>query len=266
MNIEPSDALAYTGLNVFQAPFDDVHVRKAVNWALDKEAMWKLVGGKPAGEIAGHFIPPGMMGGLNADYDPFATEGNKGDSDEGPGRDGPVAKYDTDGDGVCDDPSCQVQALAVTNDNDAIKALEIMDASFQPIGISLEIKTLELQRPRRQVLDAGVPHGLLSGRVGEGLPEPVHVLLPAAGRAARTARTTPSWAPRLRTSRPPATPASRPTTPAWRVPNITADIVACRDIPIGPEQNTCWADLDKKVTEELATQIPRRFPNDIDVL
>ena len=52
------------------------------------------------------------------------------------------SKYDTDGDGVCDDPSCQVSALAVTNDNDAIKALEIMDASFQPIGISLDIKTL----------------------------------------------------------------------------------------------------------------------------
>ena len=49
-------------------------------------------------------------------------------------------------------------------------------------------------------------------------------------------------------------------------PNITADIVACREIPIGPDQDQCWADLDAKVTEELATQIPRRFPNDIDVL
>jgi hypothetical protein len=50
------------------------------------------------------------------------------------------------------------------------------------------------------------------------------------------------------------------------VPNITQDIVDCRAIPIGPDQDECWAALDRKVTEELVTQIPRRFPNDIDVL
>ncbi len=42
LKIYPADALAYTGLNVFQAPMDDVHVRKALNWVLDKAAMYRL--------------------------------------------------------------------------------------------------------------------------------------------------------------------------------------------------------------------------------
>jgi hypothetical protein len=50
------------------------------------------------------------------------------------------------------------------------------------------------------------------------------------------------------------------------LPNITADIVACREVAIGPEQDQCWADLDVKVMEEIVPLIPRRFPNDVDVL
>ena len=57
MNIHPSDAVRYTGFNLAMPPFDDVHVRKAVNWAFDKEGLRQLRGGPPTGEIAGHIIP-----------------------------------------------------------------------------------------------------------------------------------------------------------------------------------------------------------------
>ena len=264
MNIHPSDALAYTGLNVFQAPFDDVHVRKAVNWALDKDAMWKLVGGKPAGEIAGHFIPPGMMGGLNADYDPYATEGNKGDPAKAQ-EEMAQSKYDTDGDGVCDDPSCQVSALAVTNDNDAIKALEIMDASFQPIGISLDIKTLSYNALVGKCSTLASKTAFCQAGWGKDYPSPYTFFFPLLDGGENGSNY--SFMGATADDLTAAGYSGFDTDDAGlAVPNITADIVACREIPIGPEQNTCWAELDKKVTEELATQIPRRFPNDIDVL
>ncbi len=82
-----------------------------------------------------------MMGGLLADYDPYATTDGRGDETKAK-EEMAQSKYDKDSDGVCDDPSCTVTALAVTNDNDAIKALEIMDESITPIGITLDIKTL----------------------------------------------------------------------------------------------------------------------------
>jgi peptide/nickel transport system substrate-binding protein len=62
-------ALAVTGngfrympLNTTIRPFDDVNVRRAVLAAFDREAAVKLRGGRGTGELATHFLPPGMPG------------------------------------------------------------------------------------------------------------------------------------------------------------------------------------------------------------
>jgi hypothetical protein len=49
-------------------------------------------------------------------------------------------------------------------------------------------------------------------------------------------------------------------------PSIHDDILACQATPVGDQQNQCWADLDKKVMEDIVPVLPRRFPNDVDVL
>jgi peptide/nickel transport system substrate-binding protein len=263
INIHPSDALAYTGLNVFQAPFDDVHVRKAVNWALDKEAMWRLVGGPPSGEIAGHFIPPGMMAGLNADYDPFATTDNRGDPTKAMEEMG-QSKYDTDGDGVCDDPSCTVTALAVTNDQDAIKALEIMDKSFEPIGITLDIKTLSYNALVGKCSTLADHTAFCQAGWGKDYPSPYTFFFPLLDGGENGSNY--SFMGATSADLEAAGYSGFETDGDLGAPNITQDIVDCRSLPIGSEQDECWAALDRKVTEEIASQIPRRFPNDIDVL
>jgi ABC-type transport system substrate-binding protein len=50
----------YLWMNVHMKPFDDVRVRQAVAWALDRRAILKMWSGK--GEIAGEFLSPGMPG------------------------------------------------------------------------------------------------------------------------------------------------------------------------------------------------------------
>ena len=45
INVYASDALRYISFNFLMPPFDDVHVRKAFNWALDKDGMRQLRGG-----------------------------------------------------------------------------------------------------------------------------------------------------------------------------------------------------------------------------
>ena len=50
----------YLFMNCRIKPFDDVRVRQAVNWALDKRAIFKVWSGK--GEMAGEFLPPAMPG------------------------------------------------------------------------------------------------------------------------------------------------------------------------------------------------------------
>ena len=50
----------YLWMNVRMKPFNDVRVRQAVAWALDRRAFLKMWSGK--GVVAGEFLPPGMPG------------------------------------------------------------------------------------------------------------------------------------------------------------------------------------------------------------
>ena len=79
INVYPSDALRYISFNFLVPPFDDIHVRKAFNWALDKQGMRQLRGGETTGEIAGHIMVNSLENNLLKDYDPYATPNSAGD-------------------------------------------------------------------------------------------------------------------------------------------------------------------------------------------
>ena len=71
INIYASDAVRYVSFNLAMPPFDDIHVRKAVNWAFDKQGFRQVRGGPSVGEIAGHIIVNTLENNLLADYDPY---------------------------------------------------------------------------------------------------------------------------------------------------------------------------------------------------
>jgi peptide/nickel transport system substrate-binding protein len=52
----------WVALNTRKKPFDNINVRKAVNAALDRNAMLLGFGGKAVGQVAMHIIPPGVAG------------------------------------------------------------------------------------------------------------------------------------------------------------------------------------------------------------
>jgi ABC-type transport system substrate-binding protein len=62
--IDVADGLntEYLWFNVHERPFDDVRVRQAVAWALDRRAILKVYAGK--GTVAGEFLPLGMPGAV----------------------------------------------------------------------------------------------------------------------------------------------------------------------------------------------------------
>lgn len=74
-SLDDSGGNRYVALNTAEPPFDDANVRKAVAAAADRDALRLTRGGEIIGDVATHFIPPGLPG--------FEEAGGT----EGPGED-----------------------------------------------------------------------------------------------------------------------------------------------------------------------------------
>jgi peptide/nickel transport system substrate-binding protein len=80
LRVSPADWLVAVTMNVTQPPFDDVHVRRAMNLVLDRAAMREAGwGGAQAGRIPQHLLPELLLGGRLDGYAPYATPGDHGD-------------------------------------------------------------------------------------------------------------------------------------------------------------------------------------------
>ncbi|WP_245235749.1 ABC transporter substrate-binding protein [Streptomyces durhamensis] len=67
----------YLSINTRHQPLDDVRVRRAIAYALDKDALRTARGGPIAGELATTLLPPSLPGAVPDD--PFPSPGGKGD-------------------------------------------------------------------------------------------------------------------------------------------------------------------------------------------
>jgi peptide/nickel transport system substrate-binding protein len=62
IELVPGGGGRWIAMNTKVAPFDDINVRKAVIAGFDKEALRLTRGGEVIGDIATHYIPPGLAG------------------------------------------------------------------------------------------------------------------------------------------------------------------------------------------------------------
>ena len=53
------------------------------------------------------------------------------------------SNYDTDGDGVCDDPSCQGIVTIIDEADPYPKQTALLQQTLEPLGITLDVKTFE---------------------------------------------------------------------------------------------------------------------------
>ncbi|MCW2915491.1 MAG: transporter substrate-binding protein [Actinomycetia bacterium] len=72
-----SGFLWYTAISHLVAPFDNLHCRKAVQYAVDKTAYQAAYGGESGGDVATSVLPPSIKG--HQSFDLYQTPGSKGD-------------------------------------------------------------------------------------------------------------------------------------------------------------------------------------------
>ena len=261
INIYASDAIRYVSFNLAVPPFDDVHVRKAVSWAFDKQGFRQLRGGPSVGEIAGHIMVNSLENNLLADYDPYQTTNASGDPEKAK-EEMALSAYDSDGDGVCDDPVCQ-DILTITDREDPYPdQMALLKQFLEPLGMTLDDKQLERGTMYNQCNDANSHHALCAGpgwgkdyADGVTFGEP---LFTSAGL----------WESCCNYSLLGASPEQLT---EWgydvtEVPSVDDMEDECAALEPGDERFQCWAEFDRHLMEEVVPMVPYLFDNSVDIL
>lgn len=250
-----ANGVRYIALNVAVPPFDDVHVRKAANLAIDKQALQRAAGSGLGGRIADHIAPDAMLDNLLLDYEPYGTPGHRGDLDAAKDE-MRKSRYDRDHDGVCDAPACRHVLAPVRNDDPSIPRLgRVARASLRPIGIDLDVKEIgadayfeKISRPNAKLpvvpalgiapdtLNAASVFPSLAYGPLIGTPSAVNVSL--VGASPRRLR---QWGYGVH-----------------EVPNVDDKIRECLRLT-ARAQTQCWAETDQLLMEEVVPIVPYLF-------
>jgi peptide/nickel transport system substrate-binding protein len=262
---EEGDRTWFITMNLIVPPFDDVHVRKAANFVVDKAAMLQATGGPSSGLVATTVEPPSVLPDL-AEYDPYPSPNQAGDV-EAAKAEMMQSRYDSNGDGVCDDPVCDNVLMVNRNYEPWTEYTPILQENFAEIGINLKIRELEigtsyttLQTMNNLVpiavnagwgKDYGSPYGFdfflfnSAGLACEGLVNYPNIGLTEdlAGECGDNVLEAYNAAVQAN----------------GEIPSVDADMDACVATPLGPEYNACWAALDTKLMEEIVPYVPYRW-------
>ncbi|MCB0882434.1 MAG: hypothetical protein KDC33_09505 [Thermoleophilia bacterium] len=247
----PEDSTNYVTMNLAVAPFDDIHVRKALNYAVDKQAMQRAWGGKLYGDLTGHVIPPVLLDG-DTSIDPYATENSAGDVEKAK-EEMKQSAYDTNKDGICDAPQCKGIVYLNRNYGAYAKITPILTQNAAAIGLGLDVKELPtgpayetLQTVKNQVPIA------TNARWGKDYPDATTFavlfdgrnILPTGNTNYSLVGMTPEQAKKLGIA--------YPKTP---IPSVDADIDKCNDTA-GEDRIQCWKDFDTKLMTEVVPWVP----------
>ena len=260
LHASSGDRTWYITMNLTQPPFDDVHVRKAVNLVLDKQALRLAWGGPITGEIGTHIVPDPIFDDELKGYDPYATPDSRGDV-EAAKAEMSQSRYDTDGDGLCDAPECS-NLVHITGDAASRQQMiPVIEDGLQQIGIEVRTRTLADSYSVIQTVERNVP---ISSQPGWGKDYAdaftfffylfnSRTLTPTGNSNYSLVGVTPDQATELGA-----------TGSIEDVPSVDADIDACGALS-GDERRVCFEDLDKKLMEEVVPWVPYLFANNIQI-
>ncbi|MGA9160666.1 MAG: ABC transporter substrate-binding protein [Actinomycetota bacterium] len=259
LHINPSDAVRYISFNLATPPFDDIHVRKAVNLALDKAGMRTFRGGESVGEIAGHIMVNSLENNLLADYDPYATPNSAGDITAAQAEMA-QSKYDTNGDGTCDAPECS-NILAVTDEADPYPDQSaLIQQNMEPLGLTFDVKSFERTTMYNKCNEPEAHVAIcLAPAWGKDFPDGYTFADPLFGSAAIF-----------------------PSCCNYQLLGASADLLQkagynITDVPsvddqiktanqqTGDARFQAWADLDTTLMEQIVPWVPYLFDNNVDV-
>jgi peptide/nickel transport system substrate-binding protein len=250
LHLNAYSGVEYVTTNLAVPPFDDVHVRRALNLTLDRTALARIESGpRGFGPVTPteHDLPDSVERDLLADYAPFPLRGDIAAARAEMAR----SRYDHNHDGRCDVPACSsVVAYGVADEIQTLRGTDaLVRRDFARLGVILVFRHVPLVavdraigRPRTRVavmLHTGwlvdFPDGAGFAPVLQSPTDAVNVDLSLLGATPEQLR---RWGYAKRS-----------------VPSVNRKIARCRELLEGVRA-LCWAELDQLLVERIVPWLP----------
>jgi peptide/nickel transport system substrate-binding protein len=255
------DRTWYLTMNLTQPPFDDIHVRKAMNLIIDKQSLRLAWGGAIEGQIATHIVPPVLYNGGLAEYDPYATANEAGDVAKA-AAEMKQSKYDPGHTGKCTASACKgVLMIGDTRSLDN-RMIPIIQADAKKIGITFTVRQINGAYTTIQTPSKNIP---FSERPGWGKDyadaSTFFAELFDGGAIIKSGNTNYS----LVGITPAQAKAFGVKGSVNNVPTVDPDINACQK-KLGQDRINCWEALDKKLMTQVVPWVPYLWSNNVTIV
>jgi len=255
------DRTNYLSMNLTQPPFDDVHVRKAMNWITDKAALQKAWGGPIPGSIATHIVPPVLYNNGLTEYDPYSTPNEAGDLAKAQAE-MKQSKYDPGHTGKCTASACK-NVLMIADTRSVDKTMvPILQADAAKIGITYTVRSINGAYPTIQTPAKNIP---IAERPSWGKdyadPYTFFAELFDSGAIIKSGNTNYSLVG--------LTPAIAKKVGATgnlnNVPTVDAQINTC-SAELAQTRTNCWEGIDKLLMTNVVPWVPYLWPNNVFII
>ncbi|MGZ8652317.1 MAG: ABC transporter substrate-binding protein [Actinomycetota bacterium] len=260
LKVNSADQVNYLTMNLTQPPFDDVHVRRAMNWVMDRAGLRSAWGGAVAGPVANHILPDAMLNGVLKNFAPFKTPGDHGSVSKAKAEMA-KSKYSTKS-GVCSASECK-DVLLIADVRAVDKAmLPVIQSSSAKIGITFKVRSVNGAYPVIQTVANNTPISERP-RWGKDYADPVTFLEPLFyGKNIIASGNTNYSLVGLTAAQ---AKEFKVTGSTSNVPSIDKGIQACA-AKTGRARIVCYAGLDRQLTTEVVPWIPYLWRDQLNVL
>ena len=260
VNAASGDNVRIIGMNVAVPPLDDVHVRRAIAFAVDRPAVAEVfasVGGL-GGRVMTHVGLDSQENNLLLNFDPF-------DSRDGPDLDAArremaESRYDRDHDGLCDAAVCSgIELLSPADDQGGAnglaraRAAKLVARQLESIGLGIRPKLLA--GPEAFGSLYGRPEAHIAMRMDAWFKDTSNGAIwfpPLFGGSSLSVTGVPQSDYLIG--------ASPKDLERWgydvrEVPSVDAAMTTCLGLAF-EAQLQCWAELDRHLTEDIVPWVP----------
>ena len=260
---ETCNFVGFVSMRLVAPPFDDVHVRRAANYALDIDRMAEIASSYRWGAFGfiryspiGHVAPDSTEAALLAEWDPYPFDLTKAREEMS------KSGYDADHDGVCDHGSCRRVVMFDTNFGPEPELDAVLAKGLRAIGIGLDVRFMRWDRLEEIVPDPRERAQLTFSTTWDAeYPSPSPLFGSAFDVAGISSFPTTNYS---------LIGASEEQLTGWgyavpSVPSVEPKIDECR-ARIGPAQQQCWAELDQLLMLQIVPAIPALIEEEVRIV